>query len=255
MLVVEDTEEIADVLEAALAAAGMEVTVATSGPDGLVAAAEHRPDVVILDLNLPGLDGLEVCRQLRTTSDTYVLMLTARTDEIDRIVGLSVGADDYVTKPFSPREVLARVQAMLRRPRAIDAVIPAAQAPAGQAPAEARPSQAPPAEAAAAPAAPATDARSFGALCIDPNSREVTVSGAPIPLTKLEFDLLDALSENPGWVLSRPQLRDRVWGGDWLADDHAVDVHMSNLRRKLRAAGAEDPIATVRGVGYRIQAS
>jgi DNA-binding response OmpR family regulator len=223
--VVEDTEEIADVLEAALGAAGLTVTVARTGPDGLVAAAAVQPDVVILDLNLPGLDGIEVCRQLRTTSDAYVLMLTARGEEIDRIVGLSVGADDYVTKPFSPREVQARVQALLRRPRNLG-VVPA---PAG--------------------APPLPD------LVVDAEARQVSVHGVPVALTKIEFELLDALREQPKRVLSRAQLRDRAWGGDWLADDHAVDVHMSNLRRKLRQAGLPDAIVTVRGIGYRLSPS
>jgi DNA-binding response OmpR family regulator len=232
VLVVEDTEEIADVLEAVLSAAGMAVTVTRTGPDGLAAATTVHPDVVILDLNLPGMDGVEVCRRLRATSDAYVLMLTARTDEIDRVVGLSVGADDYVTKPFSPREVQARVQALLRRPRVIAA---------------------PPAPSAAAVAeTPENAIRVIGRLRIDPDARQVTVDDRHVTLTRIEFEFLDALCEQPKRVLTRAQLRDRGWGGDWLADDHAVDVHMSNLRRKLRAAGADDAIVTVRGVGYRL---
>jgi DNA-binding response OmpR family regulator len=229
VLVVEDTEEIADVLQAVLAAADMDVVVAVDGPTGLAAARADDPDVVVLDLNLPGMDGVEVCRQLRSTSSAYVLMLTARTDELDRIIGLTVGADDYVTKPFSPRELVARVQALLRRPRAMNG---------------APPPPAPPASA---------DVRVFGALRIDVDAREVRVDEEPLTLTKIEFDLLDALSTNPKRVLTREQLRERVWGGDWMADDHAVDVHMSNLRRKLRNAGAPDALATVRGVGYRIR--
>ncbi|MCW2603609.1 MAG: DNA-binding response regulator [Pseudonocardiales bacterium] len=233
VLVIEDTEEISDLLQAVLEAAGMEVVLAATGPDGLAAARESRPDVVILDLNLPGLDGVEVCRELRTTSDAYVLMLTARTDEIDRVVGLTVGADDYVTKPFSPREVQARVQALLRRPRGLVALgAPAAVPPGADSAAGIR--------------------RVSERVALDAEARRVIVAGAPVTLTRIEFDLLDAVSENPRRVLSRSQLRDRVWGGDWLADDHAVDVHMSNLRRKLRAAGGGDVVATVRGVGYRM---
>jgi DNA-binding response OmpR family regulator len=225
VLVVEDTDEIADVLVAVLGAAGMDVAVCATGPDGLDAARTGNPDVVILDLNLPGMDGLEVCRQLRGTSDAYILMLTARTDELDRVVGLAVGADDYVTKPFSPREVQARVQALLRRPRGFGSA-PVADGPA-------------------------STTRTFGELVIDPAARHVHIGGQLVELTKIEFELLDALTESPRRVVSRGQLRDRAWGGDWLADDHAVDVHMSNLRRKLRAAGAGDVIRTVRGVGYR----
>jgi DNA-binding response OmpR family regulator len=157
-------------------------------------------------------------------------MLTARADEVDRIVGLSVGADDYVTKPFSPREVQARVQALMRRPRRGPAVVPA-------------------------PVEEGEPGRRIGPLLLDSDARHVEVGGDPVVLTKIEFDLLDALSENPKRVLTRSQLRDRVWGGDWLADDHAVDVHMSNLRKKLRSAGADEVVATVRGVGYRLSAS
>jgi DNA-binding response OmpR family regulator len=247
VLVVEDTEEIADVVRAALEAAGMDVTVVGTGPQGLATAQRDDPDVVILDLNLPGMDGVEVCRQLRQTSSAYVLMLTARADEVDRIVGLSVGADDYVTKPFSPREVQARVQALLRRPRAF-AGVPAGGTDTANAPAGA--GQPTPGAAEVDSALPA---RAFGNVRIDPDARQVTVDGAPVSLTKIEFDLLDALTEHPRRVQSRTALRDRVWGGDWLADDHAVDVHMSNLRRKLRRAGADDVIDTVRGVGYRMR--
>jgi DNA-binding response OmpR family regulator len=174
------------------------------------------------------MDGIEVCRQLRTFSQAYVLMLTGRTDEVDRIVGLTVGADDYVTKPFSPREISARVEALLRRAR------PAA----GAAP--------------EAPVAPASTQRRFGALAIDPEAREVTVDDQHVELTRTEFQILDALTENARRVLTRAQLRERVWGGGWFGDDHAVDVHVSNLRRKLAAAGAAQAVATVRGVGYRL---
>jgi DNA-binding response OmpR family regulator len=178
--------------------------------------------VVVLDLMLPGIDGVEVCRQLRTFSDAYVIMLTARTDEVDTLIGLSVGADDYLTKPFSPRELVARVKAMLRRPRT-----------AG--PADAAP------------------ARRIGALTIDPQAREVHLTGQLVELTRTEFDILDALSAHPRTVFTRARLVESVWGNGWIGDDHLVDVHIGHLRRKL----GDDPtdpryILTVRGVGYRM---
>ena len=178
--------------------------------------------MIVLDLMLPGIDGIEACRQIRSFSDAYIVMLTARVEEIDRIVGLSTGADDYVTKPFSPGELMARVRAMLRRPRPSRA-----QEPLG--------------------------ARRFGDLEIDPQAREVRLAGEPIELTKLEFDLLDALSAEPRVVFSRERLLERVWGGEWFGDDHVVDVHIANLRTKL----SDDPrnpryVRTVRGVGYRM---
>jgi len=185
-------------------------------------ARERRPDVVVLDLMLPGIDGMEVCRRIRAFSDAYIIMLTAKSDEVDKLIGLSVGADDYLTKPFSPRELVARVRAMLRRPRA------AADEPAGE-------------------------VRRFGALQIDPASRDVLVEGRPVELTRTEFDLLDTLSAQPRVAFSRRQLLERVWGGEWYGDEHVVDVHIGNLRRKLDD-DAEHPryIRTVRGVGYRM---
>ncbi|MET1073665.1 MAG: response regulator transcription factor, partial [Umezawaea sp.] len=202
----------------ALSSAGLDVRVVDDGDRALDAALDWAPDVVLLDLGLPGPDGIEVCRRLRQFSNAYVLMLTARGEEVDKLIGLSVGADDYLTKPFSPRELLARVQAMLRRPRDL---------------------------------APARPTSVDGALEIDRDAREVRVAGEPVALTKIEFDLLAALTENVRQVHTRDQLRERVWGGSWLADDHAVDVHMSNLRRKLGATGEDGVITTVRGVGYR----
>ena len=171
----------------------------------------------MLDLMLPGMDGLEACRRIRSFSDAYVVMLTARTDELDKIVGLSTGADDYITKPFSPRELVARIRAMLRRPR-----LPAAD-----------------------PAAPPR----FGELELDQAAREVTVGGRPVALTRLEFDLLATLAERPRVVFTRRQLLDHVWGEDWFGDEHVVDVHVAKLRRKL---GDPDLVRTVRGVGFRI---
>jgi DNA-binding response OmpR family regulator len=228
ILVVDDAAEVTDLLTAVLATAGHEVRIAETGDGALAQTRAWQPQVVVLDLGLPGMDGIEVCRQLRTFSDAYVLMLTGRTDEVDRIVGLTVGADDYVTKPFSPREISARVEALLRRAR------PAAVA------------------APEAAAAPASTGRRFGALLIDPEAREVTIDDQHVELTRTEFQILDALTENARRVLTREQLRERVWGGGWFGDDHAVDVHVSNLRRKLAAAGAAQAVATVRGVGYRL---
>ena len=222
VLVVEDTAEIRYVIELALADALFDVRVAEDGHQALKLMREWGPELVVLDLNIPGPDGLEVCRQLRQFSAAYVLMLTARADEVDKLVGLSAGADDYLTKPFSPRELVARAQAMMRRPRSL----PTAETP--------------------------NQRRVLGPVVIDLDAREVEVLGMPVTTMKIEFELLAAISENPKQVHTREQLRQRAWGESWLADDHAVDVHVSNLRRKLTAAGAPNLISTVRGIGYRI---
>lgn len=223
-LVVDDEAALADVVASYLRREQFEVTVCHSGADALTAARDVDPDVVVLDLGLPGIDGLEVCRQLRTFSDAYVVMLTARDTEVDTIVGLSVGADDYLTKPFSPRELVARIRAMLRRPRSVGAPVEAVM-----------------------------PAWVFGPLSIDVASREVCLDGEPIPLTRTEFDILAALSSRPGVVWSRRQLIDEVWGERWVGNDHLVDVHVGHLRRKLGDDPA-DPnfLFTVRGVGYRM---
>ncbi len=219
VLVVEDEQPIVQVIVGYLEREGFEVVVAGDGESALDAVREHRPDVVVLDLMLPGIDGLEVCRRMRTFSDAYVIMLTARTEDVDRIVGLSVGADDYLGKPFSPHELVARVRAMLRRPRAR--------------------------------AADVSPVRTFASLEIDPAAREASLDGAPLELTRTEFDLLDVLSEHPRHVMSREQLFELVWGGQWFGDDHVVDVHIANLRRKLGDdARAQRYLRTVRGVGY-----
>ncbi len=203
------------------------VTAVGTGEDALEAAASIDPDVVILDISLPGIDGNEVCRRLREGgSDAYVIMLTARQDEADRLVGLAVGADDYIGKPFSPRELVARVRAMLRRPRAGTV---------------------------GAGGGGDSGTRRFGELEIDVQAREVRVGGDPIELSKTEYDLLDALSEQPKVSLSRGQLLERIWGPNWFGDDHVIDVHVSNLRQKL----GDDPrnpryLRTIRGFGYRM---
>jgi len=222
VLVVEDEPVLAGVVGNYLDRAGFDVRRCEDGGAAVELARQWRPDVVVLDLGLPVLDGVEVCRQLRTFSDCYVVMLTARSDEVDKLIGLSVGADDYVTKPFSARELVARVQAMLRRPRT-------------------------------APAGPTPPRWIFGPLTIDPSAREVALAGVPVNLTPTEFDLLAALAEDPRTVLSRSTLLRRVWGAGWAADDRLVDVHLGRVRRKL----GDDPasprfILTVRGAGYRM---
>ena len=225
-LVVEDETKLAGLLGSYLERDGFAVSVVHDGQEAVDTARAVDPDVVVLDLGLPSLDGVEVCRQLRTFSDAYVVMLTARSEEVDTLIGLSVGADDYMTKPFSPRELMARVQAMLRRPR-----------PLGKSP-----------DALAG-------ARTFGALVIDPLGRDVWLGGEPVALTRTEFDLLAALSERPRMAFSRRQLIDAVWGPTWVGDEHLVDVHIGHLRRKLDDDTTQGRfIRTVRGVGYRMGA-
>jgi DNA-binding response OmpR family regulator len=226
VLVVDDEQSLAKVMASYLERDGHEVACVFDGPAALAAARRQPPDVLVLDLGLPGLDGIEVCRQLRTFSDCYVVMLTARGEEVDKLVGLGVGADDYLTKPVSPRELVARVRAMLRRPRTTAA---------GGSLAEEQP------------------ARAFGPLRVDVTAREVHVGGAPVELTRTEFDLLSALSARPRMAFSRRALIDAVWGEGWVGDEHLVDVHVGHLRRKL----GDDPAAprfirTVRGIGYRM---
>ena len=223
VLVVDDEPPIVELVRGYLEREGYEVLTAPDGPRGLDLARTSSPDVLVLDVMLPGLDGVEVCRQLRTFSNAYVLMLTARGEEIDRVVGLSVGADDYLVKPFSPRELVARVKALLRRPRTTVAT------------------------AAPATAAPPT------ALLIDEARHDVRVDGTSVELTATEFGILAALVRDPGVVLGRAALLDRIWGPDFVGDDHLVDVHVANLRRKL----GDDPehprfVETIRGVGYRL---
>ena len=219
-LVVDDEAPLVALVRSYLEREGFEVDTAGDGETGVRLARESRPDVIVLDLMLPGIDGIEACRQIRTFSDAYVLMLTAKADEVDKIVGLSTGADDYVTKPFSPGELVARVRALMRRPR---------EGPT-----------------------PSLAVRRFGDLDVDPRSREVRRGGEPVELTRLEFALLDVLSEEPRVAFSRAQLVERVWG-PWFGDDHVVDVHVANLRRKLGDdARAGRYIRTVRGVGYRM---
>ena len=218
-LLVDDAPEVRRVLERALSADGFEVEEVGDGDAALEAARARPPDVVVLDLGLPTLDGVEVCRRLRSFSDAYVIMLTSRQEEIDTLAGLAAGADDYVTKPASGREIVARARAMLRRPRGA-----AAQGPAEE------------------------PTRRIGALEVDAAAREVRVNGEVVALTRIEFDLLDALTLQPRVVVTRAALLEGIWGASWYGDDHVVDVHISNLRRKIGAGY----VRTVRGVGYRM---
>ena len=221
-LVVDDERALAQLVGSYLQRERFEVHLAHDGNDAVRIAREVDPDVVVLDLGLPGLDGIEVCRTLRTFSDCYVVMLTARAEEVDTLVGLSTGADDYVTKPFSPRELVARIKAMLRRPRR--------EPPDGL-----------------------VDPLMFGVLSIDVLGREVRLEGDHVPLTRTEFDLLAALAGRPHAVFSRRALIDEVWGDNWVGDVHLVDVHVLHVRQKLRDPVTEQRfVRTVRGVGYRM---
>jgi DNA-binding response OmpR family regulator len=227
-LVVEDDPDIRALLGELLGQSGFSVTEVGDGAAALGALAEQEPDLVTLDLNLPDLDGIEVCRRIRQTSDAYVIMLTARPDEIDRLVGLETGADDYLTKPFSRRELRARVAAMMRRPRRRG-------------------------EPAPAPAGEEHEVLSVEALTVDVDARTAVLDGAELDLTRTEFDLLVVLLRGPRRVWSREALLRLVWGSDWVGDGHLVEVHMGNLRRKL----GDDPrhgrfVRTIRGVGYRL---
>jgi DNA-binding response OmpR family regulator len=218
IVVVEDDPNISDLVDLYLRRDGYRVIQAADGEAGLIVIGRERPRLVILDVGLPGgIDGLEVCRRLRATSAIPVLMLTARDGEIDRVLGLELGADDYVTKPFSPRELVARVKAILRRsdgaPRDTPEVLVA------------------------------------GGVEVDTGRREARVAGTVVPLATREFELLAYLTENAGLALSRQQLLDGVWGHGWYGDERTVDVHVRQLRKKL---GDALPLATIWGVGYRL---
>ncbi|MCA1782943.1 MAG: response regulator [Dermatophilaceae bacterium] len=233
ILVVDDEPPIRELLRAYLEADGFEVSVAGTGADALHQASRGAPapDLILLDVGLPDLDGLDVLQTLRRTSDVYVILVTARAEEVDRIVGLSVGADDYVTKPFSPREVVARVKTVLRR---------------------ARPSAGVDAAAATEP----DPVLAFVGLTIDEARREITRNDSPVSLSALEFDLLRALARSPGRVFSRAQLLEEVWGYDFYGDERVIDVHVRSIRRALDDdATAPQLIATVRGVGYKFIAA
>jgi DNA-binding response OmpR family regulator len=217
VVVVEDDPSIADLVEMYLRRAGFRVLQAATGERGLQLIEQQRPVIVLLDIGLPDIDGFEVCRRIRATSMLPVLFLTARDGEIDRILGLELGADDYVTKPFSPREVVARVKAILRRGQPVRADASVIDLGEG--------------------------------MEIDLSRREVLVHGTAVALATREFDLLAHFARNQGIALSRQQLIDGVWGADWYGDDRTVDVHVRQLRKKL---GDDLPLATVWGIGYRL---
>jgi two-component system alkaline phosphatase synthesis response regulator PhoP len=217
ILVVDDEPSITKLVSAYLTQEGYEVLTAPDGPSGLKSALTFKPELVILDLMLPGMDGIELLSRLRRASDVYVILLTAKTEETDKIVGLSVGADDYVTKPFSPRELTARVKAALRR----------IQTPKSD-----------------------TNVHAFRHLHMDVGARTVSVDGKPVDLTAIEFDLLRVLLENWGRVLSREQLLEKVWGVEYFGEIRVVDVHLGHVRHKL---GNDSLIVTIRGVGYQFE--
>ncbi len=221
ILVVDDEPTILNTVQAYLEKEGYTVHTASDGPSALKASRAFRPHLIVLDIMLPGMDGLEVLQRLRQESDVYVLMLTARADETDKIVGLTVGADDYLTKPFSPRELVARVKAVMRRDRG---------------------------------AGLGEHTLAFANLRIEPGSRRVWKDDQLLDLTPIEFDLLYALARHRGRALSREQLIEQVWGYDYYGDERVVDVHIGRLRKKVE----NDPtkptlVATVRGAGYRFE--
>ncbi|NMC81201.1 MAG: response regulator transcription factor [Chloroflexi bacterium] len=219
ILIVDDEPGILNLVSAYLRPEGYEVYTAQDGPSGLKAARSLKPDLIVLDIMLPGIEGLDLLTILRQETDVFIILLTARTEESDKILGLSSGADDYVTKPFSPRELVARIKAALRRVNAEGG-------------------------------APAPAALVFHHLRIDPASRQAWVDKRAIDLTAIEFDLLWTLAQHPKMVLSREQLLEKVWGYDYYGDTRVVDVHVGHIRQKL---GLDNLITTVRGIGYRFE--
>jgi two-component system alkaline phosphatase synthesis response regulator PhoP len=218
ILVVEDETSIQTIVRTYLESAGLQVNVVANGPDALQQAHLWQPALIVLDLNLPGMDGLEVATRLRQESDVYILMLTARNEEADRVAGLRLGADDYLSKPFSPRELVARIEAILRRRRS-------------------GPSS--------------STALTFAHLTIDPDSHEARANGRSLELTATEFEVLWELARNAGRVLTRDQLVQQVWGANFYGNDRVVDVYVGQVRRKLQEATEQILIETVRGVGYK----
>jgi DNA-binding response OmpR family regulator len=218
IVVVDDEANIADLVALYLDREGYRVVKAATGSEGIDAFQQHRPRLVVLDVGLPDLDGLEVCKRIRASSQVPVIFLTARDGEIDRILGLELGGDDYLTKPFSPAELVARVKAVLRR----------------------------------TDGGPAPEVLQAGRATVDVGRREVRVDDEPVELTTKELDLLRYLAERPGLALSRQQILDGVWGYDWFGDARTVDVHIAQVRKKL---GDAVTIKTVRGIGYRLESS
>jgi len=215
ILVVDDEPNIADLVDLYLTREGFRVLKRATGAEGLDAIQEQRPRLVVLDVGLPDIDGLEVCRRIRRTSQLPVIFLTARDGEVDRVLGLELGGDDYLTKPFSPAELVARVKAVLRR----------------------------------ADGGPPPEVVQIGDVAVDTGRREARIGEQPVDLTTKEFELLRFLAERPGLALSRQQILDGVWGYDWFGDARTVDVHIAQVRKKL---GEAIEIATVRGIGYRL---
>ncbi|HET9633548.1 MAG TPA: response regulator transcription factor [Terrabacter sp.] len=259
-VVVEDDDDIRELITHSLTMQGFEVAAAASGQAGLELVVSQDPDLVTLDLGLPDLDGIEVCRRVRDVSQAYVVMISARTDEIDRLMGLEIGADDYLTKPFSPRELQARVNAMFRRPRT-NGTSPSVSAPGdganGSSAAAMQPAAA--TSTATSTAMSTLDAEPalvrHGRITVDPEGRVATVDSQEADLTRTEFDLLATLLSAPRRVWSRAVLLESLWGPGW-SEEHLVEVHVGNLRRKLTRlgpAGMRAPIRTVRGVGYRME--
>ncbi len=218
-LVVDDSPDILNLVSNALQRDGFVVVEASSGADAIAIARREQPDLIVLDVMMPGIDGIETCRLLREFTNAYIVMLTARADEVDKLVGLSIGADDYIVKPFSPRELVARARAMLRRPRTTESE---------------------------------SSLRIFSGMKMDTGTREVWVDNEAVFLTRTEYEILDSLAMDPRTVVTRSALVQRIWGQDWFGDDHVLDVHMSSLRRKIGdVSGTPRFVTTVRGVGYR----
>lgn len=237
ILVVEDDETLSETLAYSLARQGYEVVVAREGHDALAQARDAQPDLIVLDVMLPGVDGFEICRVLRQEMNVPILMLTAKDDEVDKVVGLEVGADDYLTKPFSMRELQARIKAHLRRVRLLREEYGTDQP-----------------ESSSSPASAAINRFSFGNLVIDQRRREVLLNGEALHLKPKEYELLEFLAQNRRIALSRDLILERVWGWDFSGGSRTVDVHVRWLREKIEENPAEPTrIVTVRGTGYRFE--
>jgi two-component system OmpR family response regulator len=235
-LVVEDDADTRSLIEFTLSTQGFDVLTAESGLAGVEAVRAHNPDLVTLDLGLPGIDGIEACRRIREISDAYVVMITSRDDEVERLIGLETGADDFLSKPFSPRELKARVNAMFRRPRRVPQPVNGARGSA------------------AATSAAEHEILRHGPLTVDVDGRRAFQDGAELSLTRTEFDLLTELMRTPARVWTREALLRSIWDTEWATDTHLVEVHIGNLRRKLgEGKGLARMIRTVRGVGYRME--
>jgi two-component system OmpR family response regulator len=219
ILVVDDDPHIRDVVRFAFEKTGMNISIAQDGKEALRQFDRNVHELIVLDIGMPEMDGLEVCRQIRKTSDTPILFLSARDEEIDRVLGLEIGGDDYVTKPFSPRELVARVNAILRRTRSAPAV---------------------------------AKAISHGGLAIDPDARTANFLDTPVSLTALEFSILRTLLARPGFVFTRELILDAAYAGNIHVADRTIDSHVRNIRAKMASAGCESVIETVHGVGFKL---